>query len=101
MENLLVFIDSQYHNKEVSPLAIYRWSWVYAHGKFEEDYGFDVVMFNKEEPGAEGYYLAIAENSKTVVVNMVADKYGKLKGRCSYIDDLEALDYINSPKDWM
>ena len=99
-KQLLVFIDGEQTGTPNSVLAEHRWPWVYAHGKFEDDYAFDIVLFNKEEPTAEGYYIATAENNKTVLVNLVADEYGKLEGRASYIDDIEAMKYVNSPERW-
>ena len=99
-KQLLVFIDGEQTGTPNNALATHRWNWVYAHGKFEDDYAFDIVLFNKEEPTAEGYYIAIAENNRTVVVNLVANEYGKLDGRCAYIDDIKAMEYINSPWSW-
>ena len=89
-KQLLVFIDGEQTGTPNSVLATHRWTWTYAHGEFENDYAFDIVLFNQEEPTAEGYYLAIAENNKTVVVNLVAEENGRLEGRCAYIDDLNA-----------
>ena len=100
IESLLVFIDTSNSGEEQHPLAKYRWSFVYADGLLESDFGYDIVLFNKEMPTEEGYFIAIAENNKTVVINLVADENGNLKGRCSYINDYESLDHINSPEEW-
>jgi len=99
-ETLLVFIDGEQTGTPNPVLAEYRWPWVYAHGNFENDYAFDITLFNQEEPTAEGYYIAIAENNNTVIINMVADERGTLKGRCCYIDDVEAMEYVNNPQNW-
>lgn len=100
MKNLLVFIDGGQTGTPNSVLAKYRWPWTYAHGKFEYDYHFDIVLFNQKEPTYEGYFLATAEDNKTVVIHLVADERGMLTGRCCYIDDIEAMDYVNNPSKW-
>lgn len=100
MEALLVFIDGENTGTKNFPEAKYRWSWVYAHGKFQDDYGFDIVLFNQREPTVENYYIATAQNNKTVIINLVADEYGRMKGRCCYVDDEEALRHIKSPQNW-
>lgn len=99
-KNLLVFIDGCQTGEKNPPEAEYRWSWVYAHGKFEEDYGFDIVLFNQDEPTAEGYYIAYDINSKAVIIHLVFDERGTMKGRCCYIDDYESLQYVNNPEQW-
>ncbi len=99
-QNLLIFIDRINNGIDNNPKATNRWPWVYAHGEFEADYGFDIPLFNQDEPTYDGYFLATTEDNKTVVINLVADEYGSIKGRCCYIDDYEALKYVNSPQDW-
>ena len=100
MKDLLVFIDGEQTDTKNPIEAAYRWSWVYADGEFESDFGFDIVLFNQEEPSYEGYFLATAINNRTVIINMVANEDGRLQGRCCYIDDYESLKHINSPQDW-
>ena len=100
-EPLLVFIDGEQTGTPNSVLATHRWTWVYAHGAFERDFCFDIVLFNKEKPTAEGYYIATAENNKTVLVNLVADEYGTIHGMCCYVDDIDAIKYVNNPQYWM
>jgi len=100
MKDLLIFIDGCQTGTKNPPEAKYRWPWVYAHGKIEDDYGFDIALFNQDEPTAEGYYIATAPNNKSVIINMVADEDGRMRGRCSYVDDVEGLAHVNSPQDW-
>ena len=78
----------------------YRWSWVYAHGKFEDDYHYDVVILDEEQPTLEGHYIAYASNGNPVVIHLVANEDGRIEGRCCYIDDYEALEYVNDPAQW-
>ena len=99
-KNLLVFIDVSQVGERNPKEAEFRWSYVYAHGKFEEDNNYDIALFNKEMPTEEGYFLATATNNKTVIVNLVYDENGIMKGRCCYIDDYEAMNYVNSPEQW-
>ena len=103
MENkhLLVSIDNSNTGYYMDPKNINRWSYVCAHGLFEEEYKFDIVLFNQEMPTEEGYFIATADNNKTVIVNLVYDDISNnLVGRCCYIDDYEAITHINSPEDW-
>lgn len=100
--NLLVFMSNE-DNKldEVGKGSLSRWHWTYAHGEFESDYGFDIVLFNQHEPTYDGYFLATASNNKSVLVNLVYDEeMHRFIGRCCYVDDYEALKHINSPQDW-
>jgi len=101
-EELLVFIDQSNIGNINPEQAKNRWNWVYADGKFEEDYGYDIVLFNQPEPNKDGYYLAKAENGKTVLVRIeTLKKYpSTLKGRCCYIDDYESLKMVNEPETW-
>ncbi len=99
-QNLLVSVDNTNTGRPVDERNIFRWSHVYAHGKFETDFGFDIVLFSQEMPTEEGYYIATADNNKTVVVHLVLDEFGFMCGRCCYIDDEEAMLYINSPEQW-
>ena len=79
MNKLMVFIEAQgddFHH----PKAIHRWHWTYAHGDFEDDFSYDIVLFNKPEPTYAGYFLATAENGRTVLINLVKSSFGRLKG---------------------
>lgn len=99
---LLVFMTNEEDKIEkIGTGELNRWHWTYAHGNFESDYGFDMVIFNEPEPTHDGYFLATASNNKSVLVNMVYDEeISRFVGRCCYIDDYEALKHINSPQDW-
>lgn len=101
MEDIKIFIDKSNFGGKNNKNAKYRWSYVYAHGKFEMDFDYDIVLFNQPEPINEinDYYLALAENNKTVIIKLVVDGL-RLRGRCCYIDDYEALTYVNSPNEW-
>lgn len=96
MTKLIVAIDG--HTTTIK--TPYRWHWVYAHGKFESDYSFDITLFNQSEPTEEGYYIAYTDNNKAVLIHLVANEYGRIEGRCCYIDDYESLVYINNPDQW-
>lgn len=97
--NLLIHIDNG-NNKPSNDKINKRWSWVYADGRFEADYGFDIVLFNKFMPTEEGYYIAYTIESKAVIIHLVANENGNLQGRCCYIDDYESLKMVNSPNTW-
>jgi len=99
-QNLLVSIDNQNSDHSVDHRNVVRWSYVYAHGEFETDYCFDIVLFSEEMPTEEGYFIAAADNNKTVLVHLIANESGFMEGRCCYIDDVEAVAYVNSPQTW-
>lgn len=98
MNNLKVFIDNSHSGNKNHPEAIHRWSWLYAHGKFERDFNFDIVLCNQELPEISGTYLGIAENGKEVIIKMVLKRV--LEGRCCYLDDSRALKYVLTPDRW-
>ncbi len=100
-EHLLVSVDNSHSGYHIDERNIHRWSFVYAHGIMEEEWMFDIVLFNQEEPTEEGYYIATSDNNRAVLVHLVADERGIMRGRCCYIDDYEALKHVNSPQDWM
>lgn len=97
----MVFIDRSINDEKNDPRAKFRWSWVYAHGKFQEKYGYDIVLFNQDFPDEKGYFLANTENEEQVLIHISQGKGGYLKGRCCFVDDYEALEHINNPNDWM
>ena len=98
MKELLIFINNG--NNKINPLATDIWHWVYAHGILEIDYDFDICTFNKPMPTEEGYHIAYTEENEAVIIHLVATEYGKLQGRCCYLDDYESLKYINNPAIW-
>jgi len=98
MSQLKVYVDKNYMGEDNHPDAKYRWSSVYAHGKFEEDYNYDIVLFNQPEPIKTCSLMAKAENGKFVVVNVTSRDY--IQGRCCYLDDYESLKHVNLPKTW-
>ena len=75
------------------------WHYVYSHGELEQDTGTDLVLFSEEMPTEEGYYIAYFQ-SRAILVHLVADENGIMKGRACYVDDYNALVYINRPWDW-
>ena len=97
MKKLLIDIDCSIKDKE---LINKRWPWTYAHGEFEAEYGFDICVFNQDMPKEPGYYIAYTEEDVAVIIHLSEGFFGKLQGRCCYIDDYEALKYINSPELW-
>ena len=97
----ILLIDINNGNNKSTPGINQHWHWTYAHGKLEDhNYNFDIPTFNKDMPTEEGYFFAYTEESKAVVINLVANEDGKLEGRCCYVDDYEALEYVNSPELW-
>lgn len=96
-EIYLVLNETMYKEEGVN--APYRWPSVYAHGQIEVDFGYDIVTFDQSMP-SEGYYLATADNHRTVVVHLADDGNGRLHGRCAYIDDPKGMEHVNRPQDW-
>lgn len=99
MNVLKIFIDQNYFDEKNDKEATDRWNGVYAHGDFEEEYQYYVVRFNQPKPSRPGYFIATAENGRAVVINMQR-RDGRLQGRCCYVDDYNALIYVNRPKEW-